>query len=40
MSRYQVAENKIVTAIIHVKSYLTILGLIKWELTNPDLTLQ
>ena len=27
-------------AIIHIESYLTILGLIKQELANPDITLE
>ncbi len=40
MPRYQVAENKVAIAIIHVESYLTILELIEWELTNPDLILE
>ena len=37
MSRYQVARNRVTTAIIHVDAYLTILELIKRELQHPDL---
>jgi len=32
--------SQIVTAIIHIESYLTILKLIKQELINTDLTLK
>jgi len=37
MPRYQVARNRLVTAVIHVNTYLTILGLIERELQCPDL---
>src|SRR6266511_5044900 len=37
MPRYRVARNRLATAVIHVNTYLTILGLIERELQNPDL---
>ena len=37
MPRYQVARNRLATAVIHVNTYLTILGLIEKELQRPDL---
>ena len=40
MPRYRVVKNQVVAAIIHIESYLTILGLIEQELTNPDITLE
>ena len=40
MPRYRVIRNRIAAAIIHIKSYLTILGLIEQELANPDITLE
>ena len=40
MPRYRVARNRIATAIIHIESYLTILGLIEQELANPNITLE
>ncbi len=38
MPRYRVVGNRIAIIIIHVKSYLTILGLIERELVNLNLT--
>ena len=40
MPRYRVTRNRVAAAIIHIESYLTILGLIEQELTNPDITLE
>ena len=40
MLRYRVVRNRVAAAIIHIESYLTILGLIKQELVNPDITLE
>ncbi len=40
MPRYQVTRNQIAATIIHIESYLTILGLIEQELTNPDIILE
>ena len=40
MLRYRVARNLVAAAIIHIESYLTILGLIEQELANPDITLE
>ncbi len=40
MPRYRVVRNWIAAAIIHIESYLTILGLIEQELANPDITLE
>ena len=40
MPRYQVTRNQVVTVIIHIESYLTILEAIEQELTNPDLILE
>ncbi len=40
MPRYRVVKNQVVAAIIHIESYLTILGLIEQELANPDITLE
>ena len=40
MPRYQVVRNRIATAIVHIESYLIILGLIEQELANPDITLE
>ena len=37
MPRYRVARNSLATAVIHVNTYLIILGLIKRELQRPDL---
>ena len=37
MPRYQVVRNRLATAIIHINTYLTILGLIKRELQCSDL---
>ncbi len=37
MFRYQVAGNRVATAIIHIDAYLMILGLIKRELQCSDL---
>ena len=37
MLRYQVARNKIATAIIHIDAYLIILELIERELQRLDL---
>ncbi len=37
MPRYQVARNRLATVVIHVNTYLTILGLIERELQHPDL---
>ena len=37
MPRYRVARNRLATAVIHVNTYLTILGLIERELQRPDL---
>ncbi len=37
MPRYRVARNRLATAVIHVNTYLTILGLIERELQNPNL---
>ncbi len=40
MPRYRVIRNWIAAAIIHIESYLIILGLIKQELAKPDITLE
>ncbi len=40
MPRYRVVRNRVAAAIIHIESYLTILGLIEQELANPDITLE
>ena len=40
MPRYRVTRNRIAAAIIHIESYLTILGLIERALTNTNLTLE
>ena len=40
MPRYRVVRNQIATAIIHIESYLTILGLIEQKLANPNITLE
>ena len=40
MPRYRVVRNWVAAAIIHIESYLTILGLIEQELANPDITLE
>ena len=40
MPRYQVVRNRIVTAIIYIESYLTILELIEQELEDPNITLE
>ena len=37
MPRYRVARNRLAIAVIHVNTYLTILGLIERELQRPDL---
>src|SRR6266540_7032151 len=37
MPRYRVARNRLATAVIHVNTYLTILGLIERELQRSDL---
>ena len=37
MPRYRVARNRLATAVIHVNTYLTILGIIERELQCPDL---
>ena len=37
MPRYRVARNRLATAVIHVNTYLMILGLIERELQRPDL---
>ncbi len=37
MPKYRVARNRLATAVIHVDTYLTILGLIERELQRPDL---
>ncbi len=37
MPRYRVARNRLATAVIHVNTYLTILGLIERELQYPEL---
>ena len=37
MPKYRVARNRLATAVIHVNTYLTILGLIKRELQRSDL---
>ena len=37
MPRYRVARNRLATAVIHVNTYLMILGLIERELQHPDL---
>ncbi len=37
MSRYQIVENYMTTAIIHINIYLIILGLIEKELQCPTL---
>ena len=37
MPRYRVTRNRLATAVIHVNTYLTILGLIERELQCPDL---
>ncbi len=40
MPRYRVVRNRVAAAIIHIESYLTILGLIEQELANPNITLE
>ena len=40
MPRYRVTRNRVAAAIIHIESYLTILGLIEQELANLDITLE
>ena len=40
MPRYRVTRNRVAAAIIHIESYLTILGLIEQELANPNITLE
>ncbi len=40
MPRYRVVRNRVAAAIIHIESYLTILGLIEQELANSDITLE
>ena len=40
MPRYRVVRNRVAAAIIHIESYLTILGLIEQELANLDITLE
>ena len=40
MLRYRVTRNWVAAAIIHIESYLMILGLIEQELANPDITLE
>ncbi len=40
MPRYRVVRNWVAAAIIHIESYLTILGLIKQELANLDIILE
>ncbi len=40
MPRYRVIRNRVAAAIIHIESYLTILGLIEQELANSDITLE
>ncbi len=40
MPRYRVIRNRIAAAIIHIKSYLTVLGLIEQELAKLDITLE
>ena len=40
MQRYRVIRNRVAAAIVHIESYLTILGLIEQELANPDITLE
>ncbi len=40
MPRYWVIRNLVAAAIIHIESYLMILGLIEQELANPDITLE
>jgi len=37
MLRYRVARNRLATVVIHVNTYLTILGLIERELQRPDI---
>src|SRR6266498_216018 len=37
MPKYRVARNRLATAVIHVNTYLTILGLIERELQHSDL---
>ena len=37
MPRYQVAKNRLATVIIHINTYLMILGLIERELQRSDL---
>ncbi len=37
MPRYQIIENRLATAIIHIDAYLMILGLIERELQCSDL---
>ena len=37
MPRYRVARNRLAIAVIHINTYLTILGLIERELQNPSL---
>jgi len=40
MPRYRVVRNRVAAAIIHIESYLTILGLIEQELSNPNIILE
>ena len=40
MLRYRVVRNWVAGAIIHIESYLVILGLIEQELANPDIILE
>ncbi len=40
MPRYRVTRNWVAAAIIHIESYLTILGLIEQELANLDIILE
>ncbi len=37
MPRYRVVRNRLATAVIHVNTYLTILGIIERELQRPNL---
>ncbi len=40
MLRYRVTRNRVAAAIIHIESYLTILGLIEQELAKPNIILE
>src|SRR6266540_7506946 len=40
MPRYRVVRNQVAAAIIHIESYLTILGLIEQKLANPNVILE